>query len=235
MSATADLAAKLEQLRATIGHHDYRYYVLDDPEISDAEYDRLFRELVDLESANPELITPDSPTQRVGGVPQAGFATVEHAIPMLSLDNVFALDELHDFGRRLNARLDQDESITFSAEPKLDGMAISIRYEAGLLAVAATRGDGRTGEDVTHNVRTIGAVPLRLIGKDFPDILEVRGEVFMPRAGFAELNQRAIENGEKAFANPRNAAAGSLRQLDPKVAASRPLSIFVYGTGVAVG
>jgi DNA ligase (NAD+) len=235
MSATADLAAKLKQLRATIGHHDYRYYVLDDPEISDAEYDRLFRELVDLESASPELITPDSPTQRVGGVPQAGFATVEHAVPMLSLDNVFTLDELHDFGRRLNVRLDQNESITFSAEPKLDGMAISIRYEAGLLAVAATRGDGRTGEDVTHNVRTIGAVPLRLMGNDFPDILEVRGEVFMPRAGFAELNQRAIENGEKTFANPRNAAAGSLRQLDPKVAASRPLSIFVYGTGIVSG
>lgn len=235
MSATADLAAKLEQLRATISHHDYRYYVLDDPEISDAEYDRLFRELVDLESANPELITPDSPTQRVGGVPQAGFATVEHSIPMLSLDNVFTLDELHDFGRRLNARLDQDEPITFSAEPKLDGMAISIRYEAGLLAVAATRGDGRTGEDVTHNVRTIGAVPLRLTGKDLPNILEVRGEVFMPRAGFAKLNQSAIANGEKTFANPRNAAAGSLRQLDPKVAASRPLSIFVYGTGIVTG
>jgi DNA ligase (NAD+) len=235
MSATAELATKLKQLRATIGHHDYRYYVLDDPEISDAQYDDLFRELIDLESANPELITPDSPTQRVGGVPQAGFATVEHAIPMLSLDNVFTLDELHDFGRRLNVRLDQNESITFSAEPKLDGMAISIRYEAGLLAVAATRGDGRTGEDVTHNVRTIGAVPLRLMGNDFPDILEVRGEVFMPRAGFAELNQRAIENGEKTFANPRNAAAGSLRQLDPKVAASRPLSIFVYGTGIVSG
>ena len=235
MPATADLIEKLKQLRTAIVHHDYRYYVLDDPEVSDAEYDRLFRELRELEKANPELITPDSPTQRVGGVPQAGFATVEHAVPMLSLDNAFTPEELYDFGRRLKARLEQDEAITFSAEPKLDGMAISIRYEAGILTVAATRGDGRTGEDVTHNVRTIGAVPLHLMGTDYPDVLEVRGEVFMPRAGFAELNRRAVENHEKTFANPRNAAAGSLRQLDPKVAALRPLSIFIYGTGVVTG
>jgi DNA ligase (NAD+) len=235
MPASTDLVASLKKLRAAISHHDYRYYVLDDPEISDAEYDRLFRQLIELEHAYPDLITPDSPTQRVGGAPQAGFTKVEHAVPMLSLDNVFTIDELRAFGRRLGERLDETQPIVFSAEPKLDGMAISIRYEAGVLAVAATRGDGRTGEDVTHNVRTIGAVPLRLIGTGYPEILEVRGEVFMPRAGFADLNRRALANGEKTFANPRNAAAGSLRQLDPKIAASRPLSIFIYGTGLVMG
>jgi len=235
MPASRDLLNRLDTLRAAIREHDYRYYVLDDPAVPDVEYDRLFRELADIEQSHPELITPDSPTQRIGGAPQEGFATVEHVIPMLSLDNVFTVEELRDFGSRLSSRLDAETQIVFSAEPKLDGMAVSIRYESGSLVVAATRGDGRTGEDVTHNVRTIGSVPLRLLGQGYPDVLEVRGEVFMPRAGFERLNQQARIHGEKLFANPRNAAAGSLRQLDPRIAAARPLSLFVYGTGLVAG
>jgi DNA ligase (NAD+) len=235
MSPNQDIGKRIAALREKIARHDYRYYVLDDPEVPDAEYDRLYNELKELEQAHPELITPESPTQRVGGTPQSEFGSVVHGVAMLSLDNAFRPDQLDDFDRRIAERLDETGPIEYSAEPKLDGMAISIRYEAGRLAVAATRGDGKTGEDVTHNVRTIGSVPLQLRGRGYPDVLEVRGEVFMPRKGFAELNRRARENGEKTFANPRNATAGSLRQLDPQVAASRPLSMFVYGTGVVAG
>jgi len=232
MSPSQDIQKRVADLRIKIAHHDYRYYSLDDPEVPDAEYDRLFNQLSELEQSYPELIIPESPTQRVGGTPQAEFGSVAHGVAMLSLDNAFQPEQMRDFVRRIEERLEESDPIAFSAEPKLDGMAISILYESGRLVVAATRGDGKTGEDVTHNVRTIGAVPLQLQGNDYPEVLEVRGEVFMPRKGFDELNRRAREQGEKTFANPRNATAGSLRQLDPKVAASRPLSLFIYGTGV---
>ncbi|MDP7270170.1 MAG: NAD-dependent DNA ligase LigA, partial [Gammaproteobacteria bacterium] len=229
---TRKLAARL---REQISHHDHHYYVLDDPEIPDAEYDRLFRQLQDLEAKYEDLYSPDSPTQRVGGKAQTEFTSVTHGIAMLSLDNAFREEQVDSFNQRVLDRLEETGPISYAVEPKLDGTAISIRYEAGRLAVAATRGDGRTGEDVTHNVRTIGAVPMILKGSGYPQVLEVRGEVFMPIRGFEEFNARAREQGEKPFANPRNAAAGSLRQLDPKIAASRPLSIFVYGVGVVDG
>ncbi len=222
------------ELRNSLQYHNYRYYVLDDPEIPDAEYDRLYNELKAIEEKNPQLITPDSPTQRVGGQALEHFDEVEHRVPMLSLDNIFDEDGLGDFERRLKERLDSTEAISFTAEPKLDGLALSLRYENGLLKQAATRGDGRVGEDVTVNVRTIRSIPLRLSG-NFPDILEVRGEVIMTRGGFAELNRRAVKDGTKTFANPRNAAAGSLRQLDPKVTATRPLSFYAYGFGEVSG
>ncbi|HHO59287.1 MAG TPA: NAD-dependent DNA ligase LigA [Thiotrichales bacterium] len=216
-------------------YHAYRYYVLDDPEIPDAEYDRLFRQLQQLETEHPELITEDSPTQRVGAQPLTAFEQITHELPMLSLDNVFSEEELLAFNRRVQERLNTQAQIEYAAEPKLDGLAISIRYENGVLKYAATRGDGATGENVTQNIRTIDAVPLRLLGKDYPPVLEVRGEVFMPKAGFEKLNQQARERGEKQFANPRNAAAGSLRQLDPRITASRPLSMYCYSTGVVEG
>lgn len=235
MTATAATCKRLDELRDAIARHDYRYYVLDEPQIPDAEYDRLFSELRELEAAHPELITADSPTQRVGGMPQSEFGSVTHVVPMLSLDNSFELEQLQEFGKRIQDRLERAEALRYSAEPKLDGVAVSLRYEEGVLTVAATRGDGRIGEDVTHNVRTIGAVPLRLLGEGFPRVLEVRGEVYMPRAGFERLNEGARKAGEKTFANPRNAAAGSLRQLDPRVAASRPLSMFAYGVGLVEG
>ncbi len=230
----AELQARVAELRDLLAYHNYRYYVLDDPEIPDVEYDRLFRGLQELEEKYPELITPDSPTQRVGGEALSGFEQVTHAIPMLSLGNVFSEEELLDFDRRVRQGLGIDE-VEYCAEPKLDGLAISIRYENGLLVRAATRGDGTTGEDVTHNVRTIDSVPLKLMGDDFPAVLEVRGEVYMPKAGFEALNARQREKGEKSFANPRNAAAGSLRQLDPKITATRPLTMYCYGVGVVEG
>ncbi|MDJ0918964.1 MAG: NAD-dependent DNA ligase LigA [Woeseiaceae bacterium] len=223
---------RLEALREQLRHHSYLYHVLDDPEIPDIEYDRLMRELQSLEADHPELITSDSPSQRVGDKPIAGFSTVTHRLPMLSLDNAFSEEELRDFDQRVRKRLDlADGEIEYAAEPKLDGAAISLMYVNGVLEVAATRGDGTTGEDVTHNARTIESIPLRIRGDDFPDVLEVRGEVFMPRAGFEAYNAAARESGEKTFVNPRNAAAGSLRQLDPKLTASRPLDIYVYSTG----
>ncbi|MFO7592571.1 MAG: NAD-dependent DNA ligase LigA [Pseudomonadota bacterium] len=229
-----EVQQRVEELRRLIAHHNYRYYALDDPEIPDAEYDRLFRELQQLEQDYPDLITPDSPTQRVGAEPLKGFAEVRHAIPMLSLGNVFSEEELTDFDRRVREGLGVDE-VAYCVEPKLDGLAISIRYENGVLVRAATRGDGATGEDVTQNVRTIEAVPLKLYGEDYPEVLEVRGEVYMDKAGFEHLNQRQREKGEKTFANPRNAAAGSLRQLDSRITAQRPLTIYCYGVGVVEG
>ena len=228
------IAKEAESLREQINYHNYRYYVLDDPEIPDVEYDRLMRQLEELEQAHPELITPDSPTQRVGAAPLDKFREVKHEIPMLSLGNAFSDEEVHDFDRRARERLDV-KKIHYSAEPKLDGLAISIMYENGLLSRAATRGDGYTGEDVTQNVRTIDSVPLKLIGKNYPRVLEVRGEVFMSKAGFAELNDRQRKSGDKIFANPRNAAAGSLRQLDSRVTASRPLEMYCYGIGKVEG
>lgn len=229
-----DVLQRVVELREQLAYHNYRYYVLDDPEIPDAEYDRLFRELQQLEQEYPELITPESPTQRVGAEPLKGFAGVRHAIPMLSLGNVFSEEELFDFDRRVRDGLGVEE-VSYCVEPKLDGLAISIRYEDGTLVRAATRGDGSTGEDVTHNVRTIEAVPLKLYGDDYPSVLEVRGEVYMDKAGFEQLNERQRERGEKSFANPRNAAAGSLRQLDSRVTAERPLTLYCYGVGVVEG
>lgn len=223
---------RAEKLRDEINYHNYRYYVLDDPEIPDIEYDRLLRELQQLEAANPELITHDSPTQRVGAEPLNAFSEVKHEVPMLSLGNAFNDQEVSDFDRRAREKLNV-KSIEYSVEPKLDGLAISLLYKNGVLDRAATRGDGATGEDVTLNVRTIDAIPLRLMGKDYPEKLEVRGEVIMTKAGFNQLNETQRKNNAKLFANPRNAAAGSLRQLDPKITASRPLSFYAYGIGVA--
>jgi DNA ligase (NAD+) len=233
-NAPAEVQARAAELRQQLAYHNHRYYVLDDPEIPDVEYDRLFRELQGLEQQYPDLITPDSPTQRVGGEALSGFTQVRHEIPMLSLGNVFSGEELADFDRRVRQGLGIEE-VEYSAEPKLDGLAISIRYENGLLIRAATRGDGATGEDVTHNVRTINSVPLRLQGSDYPRVLEVRGEVYMDKAGFEALNVRQREKGDKSFANPRNAAAGSLRQLDPRITATRPLTMYCYGVGVVEG
>jgi DNA ligase (NAD+) len=231
MSVPSAIQAQALTLREAIASHNYRYYVLDDPAIPDAEYDRLMQTLRALEDDYPELVTPDSPTQRVGAAPLDAFAQVQHGIPMLSLDNAFSEAEVMDFDRRIRERLDL-EQVRYAAEPKLDGLAVSVRYEEGLLVRGATRGDGYTGEDVTHTLRTIDALPLRLRGADYPPVLEVRGEVFMPKAGFEALNARARTENEKIFANPRNAAAGSLRQLDARIAAQRPLDIFCYGIGV---
>ncbi|WP_303908688.1 NAD-dependent DNA ligase LigA [Thiohalomonas denitrificans] len=225
-----EVQRRLVQLRRQIEYHNYRYYVLDDPEIPDAEYDRLFRELQQLEAEHPELLTPDSPTQRVGAKPARELGEVRHLIPMLSLANAFSDEELADFDRRVRDRLNV-KMVAYTAEPKLDGLAISLLYEEGRLVRAATRGNGTTGEDVTQNVRTIPAVPLRLLGRGWPRLLEVRGEAYIPKSGFAALNRRQAARGDKAFANPRNAAAGSLRQLDPRITAERALNLFCYGTG----
>jgi DNA ligase (NAD+) len=230
----AEAQARAAALREQLAYHNYRYYVLDDPELPDVEYDRLFRGLQELEEKYPALITPASPTQRVGAQPLEGFAEVRHEVPMLSLGNVFSEEELVDFDRRVRQGLGIEE-VEYCAEPKLDGLAISIRYEDGLLVRAATRGDGASGEDVTHNVRTIHSVPLKLQGSDYPQVLEVRGEVYMDKAGFVALNARQREKGEKSFANPRNAAAGSLRQLDPRITTTRPLTMYCYGVGVVEG
>jgi DNA ligase (NAD+) len=231
MKSHAVARVRAEELRAEIARHNYSYYVLDDPRVPDAEYDRLLVELRRLEEAFPDLVTPDSPTQRVGGEPVKSFGAVVHRLPMLSLDNAFSDEEVRAFDRRVRERLGRDADVDYSAEPKLDGLAVSLRYEAGLLVQAATRGDGTTGEDVTHNIRTIKSVPLRLSGRAVPRALEVRGEVFMPLAGFRRFNAEAEARGEKTLVNPRNAAAGSLRQLDPRLAAARPLDIFFYGLG----
>lgn len=228
---------KLNKLRDELRHHAYLYYVLDQPELPDAEYDRMYRELQALEQQHPELITNDSPTQRVGNKPLDAFVQVKHRVPMLSLDNVFNEDELQAFHKRITDRLqlDADTNIRYSAEPKLDGLAVSLIYENGEFIRAATRGDGTTGEDITSNIRTLQSVPLRLLAKQAPALLEVRGEVFMPKAGFKKLNDEARAKGEKTFVNPRNAAAGSVRQLDPAISASRPLSIYCYAMGQAEG
>jgi DNA ligase (NAD+) len=231
---TARPAARAAELRAQLAEHDYRYYVLDAPTIPDAEYDRLMAELRALEAAHPELITPDSPTQRVSGTPSAAFGEVVHRLPMLSIDNAFSEEDVEAFDRRIRERLGREGELGYVAEPKLDGLAVSVLYRRGLFAQAATRGDGVTGEDVTANVRTIRAVPQKLTGQA-PPFIEVRGEVFMLLKGFERMNALARERGEKVFVNPRNAAAGSLRQLDPRVTAARPLRAFFYGLGVLEG
>lgn len=238
MSAPAKSLKQIESLRDQIRQHNYLYHVLDAPEVPDAEYDRLMRELRELEETYPETVTPDSPTQRVGDAPVSAFTTIEHELPMLSLDNAFSEGELEDFHRRVLSRLgieDDSAKIAYAAEPKLDGVAISLLFVDGVLERAATRGDGRTGEDVTHNARTIDSVPLKLRGSGFPRRLEVRGEVYMPRSGFEAYNAKALAAGEKTFVNPRNAAAGSLRQLDPRLTAQRPLDVYFYAVGVVEG
>ena len=237
MTVPADIRKKAASLRDQIRHHNYRYHVLDDPEIPDIEYDRLMQALQALEEQYPDLVTPDSPTQRVGAAPVSAFGTVQHELPMLSLGNAFGEDELRDFHRRVLDKLELDDSseVIYAAEPKLDGAAVSLLYVDGVLTQGATRGDGTTGEDITHNVRTIEAVPLRLIGSGYPRRLEIRGEVFMPKAGFEAYNKKAREAGEKTFVNPRNAAAGSLRQLDPKLTAERPLDMYAYSVGIVDG
>ena len=237
MPAPAAVRKNLESLRDRIRHHNYRYHVLDDPEIPDAEYDRLMQQLQELEQKYPDLVSADSPTQRVGAEPMQDFQSVQHRVPMLSLENAFSATELQDFHRRVTTRLemDIDAPLQYAAEPKLDGAAISLLYENGVLVRGATRGDGTKGEDVTHSVRTIESIPLRLLGRSYPSILEVRGEVFMPKEGFAAYNEKARAAGEKTFVNARNAAAGSLRQLDPKLTAARPLDVYLYYVGEAVG
>lgn len=240
MSLQHTIETRIAQLRQIIAQHDYSYYVLDAPTVPDSEYDRLFAQLRELEQQYPELITSDSPTQRVSGQASAAFTQVQHQVPMLSLGNAFAEAQVLEFAQRAEQALGVDQShndlfspavtVQYCCEPKLDGLAVSISYEQGVLVRAATRGDGQTGEDITANVRTIRNVPLKLQGEDWPEFLEVRGEVYMPKAGFEALNQRALAAGQKPFANPRNAAAGSLRQLDAKITASRPLEFCCYGS-----
>ena len=234
MSLSKSVRTRARKLHAGLHEHNYRYYSRDDPLIPDAEYDQLLRELQSLEAQYPELVTSDSPTQRVGAAPLKAFGEVRHAVRMLSLDNAFSDDELHDFDRRVCERLETDQ-VEYAAEPKLDGLAISLLYQEGKLVRAATRGDGVTGEDVTQNVRTLASVPLKLSGRSIPEVLEVRGEVYISHAGFEALNRRAADAGQKLFVNPRNAAAGSLRQLDPAITARRPLEMFCYGVGKVDG
>ncbi len=223
------------ELRELLDRYNHRYHALDDPEVADAEYDARMRELRELEARRPELATQDSPTQRVGAAPVALFGAVSHRLPMLSLDNAFAEQEVRDFDRRVRERLKQDAAVRYSAEPKLDGLAVSALYENGVFVQGATRGDGETGEDITQNLRTIAALPLKLRTATPPRLLEVRGEVFMPLAGFKRFNEGALARGEKLLVNPRNAAAGSLRQLDPRMTAARPLDLFIYGVGYVDG
>ena len=236
-SSNQDVITQISTLRDLIRHHEYCYYVLDAPEIPDVEYDKLIKQLQNLELTHPELITPDSPTQRVGGAPLSQFSSIRHQLPMLSLDNVFDESSFIAFNKRIKDRLelDEDQAVEYCCELKLDGLAVSLLYENGQLIQAATRGDGTTGEDITANVRTIKTIPLVLQGENIPSRLEVRGEVFMTHKGFAKLNAEAEKRNEKIFANPRNAAAGSLRQLDPKITAKRPLTFFCYGVGINEG
>lgn len=235
MSAPSAIVQQLEELRDQVNQHNYRYYVLDDPAVPDAEYDRLMRALQALEAEYPELVSADSPTQRVGAAPLDAFQEAVHERPMLSLDNVFNETEMRDFDRRVRDRLDSDSTIIYACEPKLDGIAVSLLYRDGQLIRGATRGDGAVGENITQNVRTIPSIPLKLLGQGFPTLLEVRGEIYMPKQGFERLNQQAKAKDEKLFVNPRNAAAGSLRQLDSSITASRPLEMCCYGVGAVEG
>ena len=231
------IESEIQELREQLNLHNYRYYVMDDPSVPDAEYDRLFHRLKSLETDNPALITDDSPTQRVGGKPLDSFSQVTHEVPMLSLDNAFDEEDMQEFHKRVLDRLGASdlEIVTYACEPKLDGIAVSLLYEEGVLIRGATRGDGSTGEDITQNVRTIPTIPLRLTGSDFPARLEVRGEIYLPKAGFEKLNQQAEREGSKPFVNPRNAAAGSLRQLDSRITAGRALEMCSYSVGVVEG
>ena len=231
-----NIQTQIDNLRKTLRQYEYEYHVLDNPTVPDSEYDRLFHQLKALELEHPEFLTSDSPTQRVGAKPLSGFSQIRHEIPMLSLDNAFSDEEFNAFVKRIEDRLIVlPKPLTFCCEPKLDGLAVSILYVNGILTQAATRGDGTTGEDITANIRTIRNIPLQLLTDNPPARLEVRGEVFMPHAGFERLNEYALEHGEKTFANPRNAAAGSLRQLDPNITSKRPLVLNAYGIGIAEG
>src|SRR5690554_922590 len=228
-------AEQIAQLRKQLDEYNYRYYVLDDPSVPDAEYDRCMQDLIRLEAQYPAHFSDASPTQRVGGKVREGFAQIQHEIPMLSLDNAFDNQTLYDFDKRVRERLNSQNPMQYVAEPKLDGLAVSLLYEKGVLQHAATRGDGSIGEDISHNVRTIRSVPLQLRGHGWPQRLEVRGEIYMPKAGFEQLNAVARTRGEKTFMNPRNAAAGSLRQLDSSITAQRSLQMCCYGVGVVEG
>ena len=231
-----NIQTQIDNLRKTLRQYEYEYHVLDNPTVPDSEYDRLFHQLKALELEHPEFLTSDSPTQRVGAKPLSGFSQIRHEIPMLSLDNAFSDEEFNAFVKRIEDRLIiLPKPLTFCCEPKLDGLAVSILYVNGVLTQAATRGDGTTGEDITANIRTIRNIPLQLLTDNPPTRLEVRGEVFMPHAGFERVNEYALEHGEKTFANPRNAAAGSLRQLDPNITSKRPLVLNAYGIGIAEG
>lgn len=230
-----NIIKKIVRLKKKINEHNYRYHILDEPLISDATYDKLFRELEDLEKQHPELISNDSPTQRVGSTPLTSFQQVQHAIPMLSLENAFSEKEVFAFNKRIQDRLHTKKEIEYACEPKLDGVAVSLTYYKGQLTRAATRGDGNTGEDITLNIRTILSIPLQLRGSDYPTYLEVRGEVYIPKKAFQQLNQRLKDAGEKTFVNPRNAAAGSLRQLNPKITAQRSLAFFTHSVGQIKG
>lgn len=230
--ASPEVVARIEALREAINHHNYQYHALDNPEISDAEFDQLFRELKQLEETHPDLVSEDSPTQRVGAIPLDAFTQVQHELPMLSLDNAFSEDDMHEFEKRVRSRLDVNQPIAYACEPKIDGVAVSLLYENGRLVRGATRGDGTTGEDITQNLRTIESVPLKLWGDDFPARLEVRGEVYIARSVFKALNEAAEQAGDKIFANPRNAAAGSLRQLDSRLTSKRRLTMFCYSVGI---
>lgn len=235
MSNVDKVQPEIHELRKTLGYHSYRYYALDDPEITDAEYDRMMSRLRELEAAHPELITEDSPTQRVGAAPLSAFKTVVHEIPMLSLDNAFSDEELIAFNQRILDRLKIAGDVEYSCEVKLDGIAVSLLYRNGLLVRGATRGDGYNGEEITQNVRTINSIPLRLHGEGYPAVLEVRGEVYMPKAAFNALNEKARAAEEKLFVNPRNAAAGALRQLDSRITANRRLEMCAYSIGQVDG
>jgi DNA ligase (NAD+) len=231
----SEIEKEIAVLREQLERYNYQYHVLDAPLISDSEYDQLFERLKALEKTHPQYLAPDSITQRVGATPLKAFSQVVHTIPMLSLDNAFAADDIHAFQKRIQDRLRTNEPIEFCCEPKLDGVAMNIRYVDGVLTQAATRGDGATGEDVTQNIKTIKSIPLKLHGTAWPSVLDVRGEVFMSKDGFAKLNAHAEKNGEKVFANPRNAAAGSVRQLDSRITARRPLQFYCYGVGAVEG
>ncbi len=235
MSVSKELLQELETLRDQINHHNYLYHSLDSPEILDAEYDQMFRRLKEIETAHPKLVVDDSPTQRVGSAPLEGFTQVTHELPMLSLDNAFGEDDLVDFDRRIKSRLNRSDELEYTCEPKIDGVAVSLLYENGKLVQGATRGDGATGENVTQNVRTIESIPLKLVGEGFPQRLEVRGEIYIARSTFDELNREAEKQGDKVFANPRNATAGSLRQLDSSLTAKRKLTMFCYSVGLVEG
>ncbi len=239
MLAPTEIIQNVKTLRNELERHNYRYYVMDDPTVPDVEYDRLMNRLKDIEAKYPLLIVPESPTQRVGGAPLAGFTQVTHEMPMLSLDNAFSEDDMQDFNRRIIGRLGnigaEDGVVEYVCEPKLDGIAVSLLYEKGQLVRGATRGDGETGEDITQNVRTVNSIPLKLMGSGYPERLEVRGEIYMPKSSFDALNQEAERTDNKLFVNPRNAAAGSLRQLDPKITAGRNLEMCCYSVGIVEG
>src|SRR5262245_55941723 len=229
------IAQRIADLRRQLDHHNYKYYVEASPEISDREFDRLLEELKKLEAAHPELVTPDSPTQRVGGQPIEGFASVTHRVPMLSIDNTYNADELREFDKRVRKQLGKGEAVTYVVELKIDGVAISLTYEKGQFSVGATRGDGEHGDDVTHNLRTISGLPLRLRTDKPPPLFEARGEVYMTRDELARINRKRAEAGLEAYANPRNLTAGTLKLLDPRECAERRLKVFAYATGAVEG